>query len=70
MNALFLILALTLVTVWAIALIQISRAGLDPTAKAVWVLIVIVAPFLGVILWWLIGRPSVLPSFASDRELK
>lgn len=70
MTLLFLILVLGLVAVWVIALTQISKAGLDPTAKAVWVLIVVVAPFLGSILWWLIGEPSATPPFPSSGSLK
>ena len=70
MNPYFLIVMLALVLVWAIALIQISKASLNPTAKAVWVLIVIVAPFLGVVLWWTIGKPSAVQSLTSGSKLR
>ncbi|KQQ95580.1 hypothetical protein ASF62_03445 [Leifsonia sp. Leaf325] len=57
-HLLLLLPMIALVVVWAVALVQIGRSGLDATAKALWALIVIVAPFLGVIAWWLIGKPS------------
>jgi hypothetical protein len=46
-----------LAVLWAVALLQISRATLSDTARALWVLIVLVAPFLGAIAWFAIGRP-------------
>lgn len=39
------------------ALISIARAPeIDGTQRALWILIVIVAPFLGAIVWFAIGR--------------
>lgn len=40
------------------ALISISKsAHATPTVKAIWFLIVVVAPFLGSILWFTLGKP-------------
>ncbi|HEV7848876.1 MAG TPA: PLDc N-terminal domain-containing protein [Mycetocola sp.] len=34
---------------------------LDTTAKATWVLIVVVAPFLGALAWFFVGAPRRHP---------
>ncbi len=49
------------VTLWAIALLQISRSLLDSTAKAIWVLIVVLAPFLGALAWFFFGAQQAPP---------
>ncbi|MBG6237670.1 hypothetical protein IWX78_000613 [Mycetocola sp. CAN_C7] len=49
-------------TLWIIALTQISRSLLDATAKAIWVLIVVVAPFLGALAWFFIGVQQAPPN--------
>lgn len=49
------------VTLWAVALLQIARSYLDATAKAVWVLIVVVAPILGALAWFLVGAQQAPP---------
>lgn len=49
------------VTLWVVALLQISRSLLDSTAKAIWVLIVVVAPFLGALAWFFIGAQQAPP---------
>jgi hypothetical protein len=42
---------------WFVAIWSIAKAELiSGTERAVWILIVIVAPFLGAVLWFAIGR--------------
>jgi hypothetical protein len=57
----FLLVAAGAVALWALALLQISRSMLDTTAKAIWVLIVVVAPFLGALAWFFIGVQQAPP---------
>lgn len=40
------------------ALIGLARAGLPSMAKAVWVLVIVVAPVLGSLCWFFIGKGS------------
>lgn len=41
------------------ALISISKSRhATPTVKAIWFLIVVVAPFLGSLLWFTLGKPK------------
>jgi hypothetical protein len=56
-----LLVAAGAVALWAFALLQISRSSLDTTAKAVWVLIVVVAPFLGALAWFFVGAQQAPP---------
>lgn len=42
------------------ALVQVAQApGLEPVVRAVWVLIILVAPVLGAVAWFAIGQKSV-----------
>ncbi|MET1052183.1 MAG: PLD nuclease N-terminal domain-containing protein [Mycetocola sp.] len=58
----WLVIAAGAVTLWAIALMQISRSLLEETAKAVWVLIVIIAPVLGALAWFFVGAYQAPPN--------
>jgi hypothetical protein len=57
----FLLFATGAVALWAFALLQISKSMLDATAKAIWVLIVVVAPFLGALAWFFVGVHQAPP---------
>tara|TARA_R110002110_G_scaffold414422_1_gene644448 strand:- start:1341 stop:1523 length:183 start_codon:yes stop_codon:yes gene_type:complete len=37
------------------AIIKIVQSGAEPIWKALWIVIVLVLPVLGLILWWLFG---------------
>jgi hypothetical protein len=39
-----------------IAILQVVQSGMDGTKKAVWIIIIILLPLLGMILWFLLGR--------------
>lgn len=47
---------------WVSALLQIARSALSDTAKGAWVLVIVLAPFLGLLVWTFL-RPdrSALP---------
>ena len=49
------------IALWIVALLQITKSYLDSTAKAIWVLIVVVAPFLGALAWFFIGAQQAPP---------
>ncbi|MCU1436969.1 MAG: hypothetical protein JWP66_56 [Naasia sp.] len=65
LSLLMLVPMLAAVALWVAASVSISRAGLGGTELAVWVLIVLVAPFLGAILWFLVGRPRAASGLRS-----
>jgi hypothetical protein len=49
----------TVLVLWFLALNGIAKAtALSDTARAVWVLIVVLAPVLGSVVWFAIGRPA------------
>ncbi|TFB49476.1 PLD nuclease N-terminal domain-containing protein [Cryobacterium tagatosivorans] len=39
-----------------VALVQVARAPMEPAGRAIWVLIIVVAPVLGSIAWFAIGH--------------
>lgn len=42
-----------------IAILNIIQSGLEPVMKLVWVLIVLLLPVIGMILWFVIGAKKV-----------
>ena len=42
-----------------IAILNIMKSGLEPVMKLVWILIVLVLPLIGMILWFVIGAKKV-----------
>ena len=49
------------------ALVSLYRAEADGTTKAVWVLIVVMAPLLGAALWFVIGRSQARKNAVDSR---
>lgn len=49
---------------------QIARARMDETAKAVWILAVMLVPLFGAIAWWMIGNPVKVPADDLPRSKK
>ena len=47
-------LAILIIDVWAI--ISIVSGGQDPIKKTLWVVLVLILPVIGVLLWYLLGR--------------
>ncbi|MFR9731252.1 PLD nuclease N-terminal domain-containing protein [Saccharopolyspora sp. MS10] len=52
------LIGLGLLALFIGALVSIFRSEADSTGKAVWTLIVLFAPVLGCVLWFLLGRSS------------
>jgi len=41
-----------------IAIIDIVKSGMDTVKKLVWILVVLLLPVIGMILWFLIGKKA------------
>lgn len=54
------IAALGYVVLFIGALVSIARTGHDTGMKLAWIVFAFVAPFLGSLLWFLVGRRSAL----------
>jgi hypothetical protein len=54
------VLGLALTALMITALVQIAKhPAIDPTARAVWILIVLVAPVLGAVAWFWAGPKEI-----------
>ncbi|MDB5972423.1 MAG: hypothetical protein JWQ90_4873 [Hydrocarboniphaga sp.] len=40
------------------AIIKIAQSSAEPLKKAIWIVIILLLPFLGLLLWWLLGPKS------------
>jgi hypothetical protein len=49
------ILGLIILVLDIYAIIKIAQSSAEPIWKAVWIVVVLVLPVLGLILWWLFG---------------
>jgi type VI protein secretion system component VasK len=58
MTFVWVILGLLLLMVWAVTVVDIFRSHLDRTHTAAWLLIVVLLPFVGAILYWVMRKPS------------
>ena len=55
-NAIVVVALLAVIALVVTTIVQIRRAShLDDTARAVWVLVVVVAPLLGAAAWYVVG---------------
>lgn len=54
------VLAVPSLMVCIAALIHIALARLDQTARAIWVLVVLLVPIIGGIVWWVVGAPTAM----------
>jgi hypothetical protein len=50
------IIGLVCFILWIIAIVQIIQSGMDSTKKLIWILVVLFLPFIGSILWFIIGN--------------
>ncbi|HEY8589978.1 MAG TPA: PLDc N-terminal domain-containing protein [Naasia sp.] len=66
-NLLVILPMLATVVLWVAALLSISRASLSGTELALWILIVVIAPFIGAIVWFLVGKPRAVSGAGSFR---
>jgi len=53
---LFVIIPLAVIGAWVVALVDILRSNFEGNEKLLWVLLIIFLPFLGTILYFIIGR--------------
>lgn len=37
------------------AIIKVAQSGAEPIAKALWIVVILLLPVIGLILWWLFG---------------
>ena len=58
MTVLWSIIGVLLVIVWAITLVDIFRRHIGGKQTVAWLLIVLIVPFLGAILYWALRRPT------------
>jgi phospholipase D-like protein len=54
--------SVALVAVWAFTVADILRRGFDRRRLLAWILIVILLPFLGALLYWVLRRREVVGS--------
>ena len=43
-----------------LAIISVIQSGLEPVMKLVWVLVILVLPLIGLLLWYLIGSKKAV----------
>jgi hypothetical protein len=58
MTFLWVVIAVLLAAVWVITLVDLFRRHVGMGKTAAWVLIVVLLPFLGSMLYWLLRKPS------------
>jgi uncharacterized integral membrane protein len=51
-----------------VALVQVARQPkMDPIVRALWILIIVVAPIVGSIVWFAIGQRTTTLQFSANR---
>jgi hypothetical protein len=50
------ILGLVVLVLDIIAIVQVVQSNLDGTKKAIWIIIILLLPLLGMVLWFLLGK--------------
>ncbi|BDI24075.1 PLDc N-terminal domain-containing protein [Herbiconiux sp. L3-i23] len=59
-HLLIILAVLALAAVWVLAFVSIARAdGISGAERAIWVLVVLIVPVVGAVLWFAIGRPRL-----------
>ena len=58
MTVLWTILGVIVVIVWVISIVDILRHHLGTTQTVAWLLIVLILPIIGTLLYWALRRPS------------
>jgi hypothetical protein len=49
---------LALILLWVSALVSCLKSSLDANLKIIWVLVIIFLPFIGALLYFIVGRPQ------------
>jgi phospholipase D-like protein len=60
LTGLWVVASVALVAVWAFTVADILRRGFDRRRLLAWILIVILLPFLGALLYWVLRRREVV----------
>jgi hypothetical protein len=47
-------------TLIALALLQVFRSTMPTNTKLLWLIVILIAPFLGPLIWFAVGRNSAL----------
>ena len=58
MTVIWVTVGVALVIVWAITIVDVIRRHLGAQRTAAWLLIVIILPFVGSLLYWLLRKPE------------
>jgi hypothetical protein len=58
MTVLWTIIGVILVIVWIVSIVDILRHNLGMKQTVAWLLIVLILPFIGTLLYWALRRPS------------
>ena len=72
-TAAWIFIGVPLLIVWAIGVVDIVRRPLDRGAKAAWILIVVLLPVLGTLIYFVLRKPSdeeVRRSLAASQALE
>jgi hypothetical protein len=62
-----------LIVVWAIGIVDIVRRDMGAGVKAAWIILVLVLPLVGTLLYFLLRKPSeeeIRQSYAASRALE
>ena len=55
---LWVFVGIPLLVVWAVAIVDIARRDLPPGLKAGWIMVVLLLPFVGTLVYFLMRRPT------------
>ncbi|MFE6965496.1 PLD nuclease N-terminal domain-containing protein [Agromyces sp. NPDC057679] len=70
MSGTLLIVGIAWLLLFFIVAAQVARARIDDTAKAVWMLAVMLVPLFGALGWWMVGKPvkNQRPTFTGSMK--
>ena len=69
----WIVIATAVAVVWLLGIVDIVKRGLDGKRTAAWLLIVLLLPILGTILYWVLREPDpgdLRRAEAAQRELR
>jgi hypothetical protein len=72
-TAVWIFILVPLIVIWAIGVVDILRRDFGPGTKAAWIIIVLVLPVIGTVLYWVLRKPTdeeIRESYAASQELK
>lgn len=52
------IVGLVVLVLWIIAILDIVKSGMDSAKTLIWILVVLLLPVIGTILWFVIGKKT------------